>query len=128
MIDAAKLLPCPFCGSDETSHGYVQAGVVMGNCECHACNACIWADAEADAIAAWNTRPLATEHIALTAEVERLTKLAEGLAGALTDSRYALLSARVTILNLQGSTNPQREAAIKDGLAALTAWEGRDHA
>lgn len=52
----AELKPCPFCGGDELSHGYSQAGIIMGNCECHTCNACLWADTEAEAITAWNTR------------------------------------------------------------------------
>lgn len=51
-----ELKPCPFCGGDELSHGYIQAGVIMGNVECHSCNACIWADSESEAITAWNTR------------------------------------------------------------------------
>jgi Lar family restriction alleviation protein len=57
--DQVALLPCPFCGSDETSYGFINAGMIMGCCECHACNACIWANTEAEAIAAWNTRALA---------------------------------------------------------------------
>lgn len=88
--ETERLLPCPFCGGDELSHGYAQAGIVMGNVECHACNACLWADTESEAIAAWNTRaqpaqsvhqldgaPVRTDSgIRLDAALDRVTKAA----------------------------------------------------
>jgi len=70
-VEAVELLPCPFCGSDETSHGFVNAGMIMGNCECHACNACIWAETEAEAIAAWNTRATPSDQEKRISELER---------------------------------------------------------
>jgi len=63
-----ELLPCPFCGGDEISHGWSSPGydgsMHTGNVECHACNAFILADTEAEAIAAWNTRTAAEDEIA----------------------------------------------------------------
>lgn len=56
-----ELKPCPFCGSDELSHGWSAPGydgsMSTGNVECHNCNALIYtAGGEAEAIAAWNKR------------------------------------------------------------------------
>lgn len=61
MTDAQELKPCPFCGSDELSHGWSAPGcdgsMSTGNVECHNCNALIYSQqGECDAIAAWNTR------------------------------------------------------------------------
>lgn len=56
-----ELKPCPFCGSDELSHGWSAPGFDGSNCtgnvECHNCNALIYTHGgEAEAITAWNTR------------------------------------------------------------------------
>lgn len=57
---AEELKACPFCGSDELSHGWSAPGIdgsmSTGTVECHSCNALIYADTEAEAITAWNTR------------------------------------------------------------------------
>lgn len=60
MTEPAHLLPCPFCGGPATT-----SMAVMSDVEWHAwCNACDFVDmlrpTEAEAIAAWNRRSLAT--------------------------------------------------------------------
>ncbi|WP_267550300.1 Lar family restriction alleviation protein [Rhizobium rhizogenes] len=50
-----EILPCPFCGSDEISHGY-QAPPYQGTAQCHDCGAAIIEDDEEAAIKAWNRR------------------------------------------------------------------------
>ena len=53
-------LPCPICGGDELSHGFVAgAGVGWGTAGCEACDLQITKDTEAEAISAWNTRATA---------------------------------------------------------------------
>ena len=51
------LKACPFCGSDETSHGFTYAGVLVGHCGCEACDASVSAESEEEAIEKWNRRP-----------------------------------------------------------------------
>lgn len=59
-MEKDELKPCPFCGSDELSHGWQAPGVDgsmnTGTVECHNCNAFIYAEGEDEAIAAWNSR------------------------------------------------------------------------
>lgn len=59
-----ELLPCPFCGGDELSHGWDRPGwdgrEMTGNVQCHSCDAFVLQDSEAEAIAAWNQRATAT--------------------------------------------------------------------
>lgn len=54
----AELLGCPFCGSDELSHGAqdMHTRGERGVVECHECGAALLADSEAEAIDAWNRR------------------------------------------------------------------------
>ena len=52
-----ELKACPFCGSDETSHGFTYAGVLVGHCGCEACDASVSAESEEEAIEKWNRRP-----------------------------------------------------------------------
>lgn len=55
------LLPCPLCGGDELSHGYVAGGgVEWGTAGCEACDLQVTKATEVQAIAAWNTRALAS--------------------------------------------------------------------
>lgn len=76
-----ELKPCPFCGSDELSHGWSAPGydgsMSTGNVECHNCNALIYtAGGEAEAIAAWNRR---THFAAVRNEaLEEAAKVADG--------------------------------------------------
>jgi hypothetical protein len=49
--------------------------------------------------------------------------IAEQLAEALGDARYALFSAREMILALRGTKNPNREAAITGADEALTLFQ-----
>lgn len=69
------LLPCPFCGGDELSHGWSSPGydgsMHSGSAECHSCGALIIAETEAEAITAWNTR-------ATTADLQARLEEAEG--------------------------------------------------
>jgi Lar family restriction alleviation protein len=68
-----ELKPCPFCGSDEISHGHVDYGAQgYGNVECHTCDALVTADTEAEAIAVWNTRADDAELTRLHARVAEL--------------------------------------------------------
>lgn len=53
------LEPCPFCGSDELSHGFADSGnhhVGLVKCEADGCGCFYYADDEEQAIACWNTR------------------------------------------------------------------------
>jgi Lar family restriction alleviation protein len=52
-----ELKPCPFCGSDELSHGHTFPPH-QGEVQCHNCDALIFAGNEAAAIAKWNRRAL----------------------------------------------------------------------
>lgn len=86
-----ELLPCPFCGSDELSHGWSAPGVdgsaTTGEVQCHNCNAVIWTDTESDAITAWNTRAIEA------AEADLLGRALEALrmaAPLLAEAREAL--------------------------------------
>ena len=59
--EAAEPKPCPFCGSEEISHGWSAPGfdgsMQTSLVECHNCNAMIYTPGGEDAaIAAWNTR------------------------------------------------------------------------
>lgn len=80
-----ELLPCPFCGSDELSHGYVNYGgaLTIGNVECHSCDVVVTANTEAEAITAWNTRLASTE--ALRAEIAERDAEVARLRGLLGD-------------------------------------------
>lgn len=64
-----ELLPCPFCGGDELSHGWSAPGVdgsaTTGEVQCHTCDALLWKETEAEAITAWNTRASNTREDAL---------------------------------------------------------------
>jgi len=78
MREAAVLLPCPFCGGDELSHGWSSPGMDgsahSGSVECHACDVLIVGANESEAIAAWNRRapvPQAAEIERLRAEYDR---------------------------------------------------------
>jgi len=54
------LEPCPLCGGDELSHGFVEGGGVhWGTAGCEACDLQVTKATEAEAIAAWNRRALA---------------------------------------------------------------------
>ncbi len=57
MTNPTELLPRPFCGGDELSHGYDNAGIYQSVVRCHAddCGAAIVlvGQSEGDAIAAW---------------------------------------------------------------------------
>lgn len=85
MSAEVTLLPCPFCGSDEVSHGWQSPGIVgsnsTGTAECHNCGAFVFAEDEADAIAAWNTRQSATAP--LEAQIAELTALVQQMRKAL---------------------------------------------
>lgn len=60
MTDTPELLPCPFCGTDELSHGWAapgfRGGYSDGHAECMECGVLVIAATEQDAIAAWNRR------------------------------------------------------------------------
>lgn len=88
MSDLVELKPCPFCGSDELSHGWSAPGydgsMSTGNVECHSCNALVYANGgESDAIAAWNARAEAARIEALEREIaaakEKEARLREAL-------------------------------------------------
>ncbi|MET1083785.1 MAG: Lar family restriction alleviation protein [Burkholderiales bacterium] len=59
-VEGVALLPCPFCGGEELSHGFASGGgVYFGTVQCHAdgCGAAFTMDSgEDEAVAAWNTR------------------------------------------------------------------------
>lgn len=59
-MTAIELKPCPFCNSDELSHGWDEPGwdgrSHSGNVQCHNCGAFTLQDTESKAITAWNTR------------------------------------------------------------------------
>ena len=79
-----ELKPCPFCGSDELSHGWSSPGydgtMHTGHIECHNCGALIVAGTEAEAIAAWNTRAAQSDLLALVGEaVGRLEEASKAL-------------------------------------------------
>ncbi len=87
MTNPTELLPRPFCGGDELSHGYDNAGIYQSVVRCHAddCGAAIVlvGQSEGDAIAAWNTRaapaPVASE------EVERVRDTLAAMSAFSTD-------------------------------------------
>lgn len=59
VTQADELKNCPFCGSDEISHGSAYPGYIAdlhGIVQCHSCDAYMLGGEEEDAIAAWNTR------------------------------------------------------------------------
>ena len=57
VIQAEALKPCPLCGGNELSHGYVAGGgIEWGTCGCEACDLQVTKGTEAEAIAAWNRR------------------------------------------------------------------------
>ena len=64
MTSTDTLLPCPFCGTDELSHGWAapgfRGGVSDGHVECMECGALVIAATEQDATAAWNRRTTPT--------------------------------------------------------------------
>lgn len=90
QLAQAELKPCPFCGSDELSHGWDQPGwdgsEMTGNVECHNCRCFTLADTEDEAIAAWNTRAT-PDTAALIAQNRRLREALEAAIKALTDPR-----------------------------------------
>lgn len=55
LTDEIALLPCPFCGGDELSHGHSYPPA-LGNVECHSCDMTIFGETEAKAIEKWNLR------------------------------------------------------------------------
>lgn len=56
---AEEIKGCPFCGGNEISHGWSAPGLdgsaTTGEVQCHTCDALLWKETEAEAIAAWNT-------------------------------------------------------------------------
>lgn len=130
-IDAAKLLagitPGPW---------KFEAGVEESEGEFYVCHPATVCDAtpvcnsrrEADARLAAAAPTLAAEHIALTAEVERFTKLAEGLAGA-GKAFLQYEGHRVYCGHAPDYIKPcvcgfnDADASFR---TALTAWENRD--
>lgn len=64
-MDEPELLHCPFCGSDEISHGSAYPGYTSEHCglvQCHGCDAAMLGAEESDAITAWNTRSALAAH------------------------------------------------------------------
>lgn len=93
MVD---LKLCPFCGSDEISHGY-QSPPEQGVVQCHACGAVVFADDEDEAIVKWNTRTAKdspqVQVVGITDDM--VTRFAAvyyggGVPHLMTDIRYAL--------------------------------------
>jgi Lar family restriction alleviation protein len=100
------LRPCPFCGGDETSHGYVDYGTYsFGNVECHSCEAVVTADTETKAIAAWNTRAAQADADALVRKMREVMSALLSVTqdtGPRADDRvrqwvYASLTARAAL-------------------------------
>lgn len=117
-----ELLPCPFCGSDELSHGWSSPGYdgspSTGNVECHNCNALIYsAGGESSAITAWNTRS--------TPQPKPLDPPAqdEVVLDALRDAYWAgALAVHNAWVNDLGQNDPDfGEAASDYAQAAITA-------
>lgn len=116
-----ELLNCPFCGSDETSRGYTRGGgQEFGNCECHNCNACVWAATEAEAIAAWNHRqspPQQSEYLAGAREsLDQYQQRDEDgiIVGVSREALEAILADYDSI-----RSNSPGESALREALQAM---------
>lgn len=74
MTDKATHTPanCPFCGSDEISHGIeFRYPDDIAHVQCHECDAFITAPSEIEALTAWNTRADSHHRLVEALEAER---------------------------------------------------------
>lgn len=136
---AVELLCCPFCGSDELSHGAQDSGTgdERGVVQCHVCDAAMLAEWEDEAIAAWNRRAHVVPVYPKEA-VERLSSYADWLENEREMTPYVALGAgqkaadlRTLLAHVTAPAMNSRdewwpiETAPKDGTWVLAHGDGQ---
>lgn len=119
MVD---LLPCPFCGGTELSHGYSwppEIGVV----QCHSCDALVTADSEDEAITKWNRRAAPSaglrEALNAIARIDAALTLSKEGGSALTprvSPKVSLYQTAKRLLDLAGRIERARTNAEENRL------------
>ena len=113
-----ELLPCPFCGSDELSHGAQDMGTgdERGVVQCHSCDAAMLADWEDEAIAAWNRRSSIPAEASSDMLAQELRMIPD--AGGDDPARVRDICDRAASFIEQRLSRPQATAVIADWMIA----------
>jgi Lar family restriction alleviation protein len=119
------LLPCPFCGGNARAAAVHAGGIEWAQVECRAERGCGAVGptpaTEAEAIAAWNTRPQQQQ---LTESAERIRKLE-----AEVERLHSLAKANNDLARMETRARVRLQydnAKLRDALEARTTLNGAD--
>jgi Lar family restriction alleviation protein len=116
------LKPCPLCGGNELSHGFVNTGSVMwGTAGCETCDLQVTKETEAEAIAAWNIRATqAPARVELREAVKRaLIETVSSNAGQETRVDRATEAVMATLTPPAQSSGPGEVKRLREAVVRI---------